>query len=168
MRDCCHSIEAHFESNRASNQLQELEQSGPAPETRALLSALTRAGVQGMSVLDIGAGLGVIAEQLLLAGARHATLVDISRVYLDAAAQRLAAQGLADRAELRAGDLTELTDTVVPADVVTLDKVICCYPDMRALVRQSINKTRRFYGATYPRSRWIVHLAFWFENLLRI
>ena len=40
------------------------------------------------------------------------------------------------------------------ATIVTLDRVICCYPDMERLVRTSAEKARRLYGAVYPRERW--------------
>jgi len=40
---------------------------------------------------------------------------------------------------------------VAPADVVTLDRVICCYDDMPALVSRSAEKATRLYGAVYPR-----------------
>jgi magnesium-protoporphyrin O-methyltransferase len=56
-----------------------------------------------------------------------------------------------------------LGNSIAPADVVTLDKVICCYPDMLAPVRES----RRYYAATCPRERWLAQLAFWFENVVR-
>jgi hypothetical protein len=37
------------------------------------------------------------------------------------------------------------------ADVVTLDRVICCFDDMDALVSRSGRKAGRFYGTVYPR-----------------
>jgi len=36
---------------------------------------------------------------------------------------------------------------------VTLDRVICCYPDMEALVAASAGKARQVYGAVFPRER---------------
>ncbi|HJR68333.1 MAG TPA: hypothetical protein VJ802_18025 [Gemmatimonadaceae bacterium] len=51
------------------------------------------------------------------------------------------------------GDFVALADTVPAADVVTLDRVICCYPDMEALVAASAGKARRLYGAVFPRER---------------
>jgi magnesium-protoporphyrin O-methyltransferase len=34
---------------------------------------------------------------------------------------------------------------------VTLDRVICCYPDMERLVAASAAKAQRLYGAVFPR-----------------
>lgn len=42
------------------------------------------------------------------------------------------------------------------ADIVTLDRVVCCYPDMDRLVALSAEKARRLYGVVYPRdSLWM-------------
>jgi len=49
------------------------------------------------------------------------------------------------------GDFTEVADRVEPATVVTLDKVICCYPDMVTLVRASARKATALYGIVVPR-----------------
>jgi magnesium-protoporphyrin O-methyltransferase len=167
MRNCCQAIDAHFERRKVAGKLQQLELHGPPAETRLLLAALTQAGVRGLTVLDIGAGAGLVADQLLKAGATHATLVDISAAYLEAARRRLAASGFADRSALHQGDLTALGAALASADVVTLDKVICCYPDMNALVRESALKARRFYAASYPRERRLLRLLFWIENTVR-
>jgi magnesium-protoporphyrin O-methyltransferase len=49
------------------------------------------------------------------------------------------------------GDFVAMANDVPDADVVTLDRVICCYPDVDVLVSRSAAKTRRVYGAVYPR-----------------
>ena len=65
-------------------------------------------------------------------------------------------QGVADRVTYLTGDFVELAGQVEPADVVALDRVVCCYPDMRALVRLSAERARRRYGLVYPRDAgWI-------------
>ena len=59
-----------------------------------------------------------------------------------------------------------VADSVEPATVVTLDKVICCYPDMVTLVRASARKATALYGIVVPRdTAWVrasVGLANWF------
>ncbi len=167
MRDCCQAIDAHFADQKARGLVASLERNGPPAETRLLLNGLINARVEGLSVLDIGSGIGVVAEQLLTAGARHAVLVDISKAYLETAARRLGNLGIAGRAEFRRGDIIELADELADADIVVLDKVICCYPDASALVQCSARKSIRFIAASYPRERWLVRLSIGFENLMR-
>ncbi|HKF85248.1 MAG TPA: hypothetical protein VKB30_05635, partial [Candidatus Limnocylindrales bacterium] len=43
-----------------------------------------------------------------------------------------------------AGDL-------LPADIVVLDRVVCCYPDMAGLVAVAAGHTRRRLGLVLPR-----------------
>jgi len=122
---------------------------------------------RGYDVLDIGAGLGVVAERLLADGADRATLVDASIAYQAAARRRLTEGGLAERVTLKCGDFLELANQLEPADIVTLDKVICCYPDMRRLVEESARRARKLYAASYPRDNWLTRLAIGYENLAR-
>ena len=35
-------------------------------------------------------------------------------------------------------------------DILTLDRVICCYPDMQKLVGLSAKRARKLYGLIYP------------------
>lgn len=51
------------------------------------------------------------------------------------------------------------------ADIVTLDRVICCYADVETLVTRSAGKARRVYGLVFPRDVWWEKLALYVENL---
>ncbi len=66
------------------------------------------------------------------------------------------------------GNLVDLSKHIPQADIVTLDRVICCYDDMQALVRLSSVLTRRLYGVVYPRDTWwakvgsaVVNFLYW-------
>jgi magnesium-protoporphyrin O-methyltransferase len=166
MPECC-AINAHFTSEKARSQLEELKRKGPPEETRLLANALADAGAAGCTILDVGAGIGIVTERLLASGAVRGVLVEASTAYLDAAAGYAAERGFSDRLDFRHGDFVEIATTVASADIVALDKVICCYPEMRALVEQSAARAERLLGATYPRDNWFVRTAIWFENLVR-
>ncbi|MGH7554713.1 MAG: class I SAM-dependent methyltransferase [Longimicrobiales bacterium] len=166
MRECC-AIDAHFTSDKARSQREELERNGPPEETRLLAEALADAGAAGCTILDVGAGIGIVTERLLASGARSGVLVEASSAYLDAAARYAAQRGLSDRLDFRHGDFVEIAATVASADIVALDKVICCYPEMRALVEQSAARAKWLLGATYPRDNWLVRTVIGFENLVR-
>lgn len=167
MSACCRAIDDHFDAAKVQSQVADLAKNGPARETTLLIEQVQARASRGYDVLDIGAGLGVVAERLLAAGARRATLVDVSMSYHAAAQRRMADSGLAERVTLKCGDFLALADQLEPADIVTLDKVICCYSDMQRLVDQSARKARRLYAASYPRDNWLVRLAIGFENLTR-
>jgi magnesium-protoporphyrin O-methyltransferase len=156
MVDCCRreGIERLFGEKTARRDLRRLRRRGPARTTRLLVDALRAEGVAGGSVLDVGGGVGAVHNELLDSGASTAVQVDIAPAYLDAARDEAARRGHADRVRFVRGDFVELAAAVDQADVVTLDRVICCYPEMERLVARSAEKSRRLYGAVFPRDTW--------------
>jgi magnesium-protoporphyrin O-methyltransferase len=118
------------------------------------------------TLLDIGAGVGAVHHELLGAGIARAVHVDASTAHLAAAREESTQRGYADRVDFVHGDFVSLATTIPSADVVTLDKVICCYPDMERLVRLAAEKAGRFWGAAYPRRAWWVSAGFGVANLL--
>ncbi len=131
-----------------------------------LLDALRAAGVKGATLLDIGGGIGAIQLELLGAGLTSATDVDASTAYLAVARQESARRGYGDRVTYQHGNFVDLAPTIAPADIVTLDRVICCYHDMRGLVGTSAAKARRLYGLVYPRDIWGTRAIFSVANVV--
>jgi hypothetical protein len=162
---CCQGVEDVFGEKTARHDLRRYRKRGPSKPTRILLRALEREGVEHATVLDIGGGVGAIQQELLDAGAERATSVEASAAYLRAARDEAERRGRTDRISYQAGDFVELADRVEPADVVTLDRVICCYPDMEALVGRSADRAQRLYGLVYPRDTWWVAVGFGCMNL---
>lgn len=64
------------------------------------------------------------------------------------------------------GNFVDIAATLPSADIVTLDRVICCYHDMPTLVDQSSAKATRLYGLVYPRDTWWVRAGVGAENAL--
>jgi hypothetical protein len=154
-QSCCKpDYDAFFDEGMARRELEDYRQKGARGETRKLIEALVAEGVEGATLLDIGGGVGIIQHELLAAGAVSSVDVDASQPYLAAARLEAERRGYGDRAEHRHGDFVELADEVEPAAVVTLDRVICCYADMPALVASSVAHARRLYGLVYPVDRW--------------
>jgi len=110
--------------------------------------------VEGATLLDIGGGVGAVSNELLRSGVARATVVDASPVYLRAAQGEAERQGHRQQITYYAGDFVEVAPRLPSADIVTLDRVICCYDEMEALVSASAARAERLYGAVYPRDRW--------------
>ncbi|HKW48476.1 MAG TPA: methyltransferase domain-containing protein [Gemmatimonadaceae bacterium] len=147
--------------------LRRYHRNGPDKTTRVLLDALKAEKVAGLSVLDIGAGIGVVQHELLAAGAASALHVDATSSNIRAAREEATRQGHADRVAFLQGDFVALAPDVREADVVTLDRVICCYPNMEQLVAASASRARRLYGAVFPRERWFGKAFVATENFFR-
>lgn len=162
----CQGIEREFSQSEATNKLKAYRERGPAETTRLLIEALTARGVEDQTVLDIGGGVGAVQYGLLRAGARNVTDVEASSAYLRAAQEEAQRQGLSDSIRYAHGNFVELAVEIPPTDIVTLDRVICCYHDMPALVGLSAARALKTYGLVYPRDSWWVRLGTWIENLM--
>jgi magnesium-protoporphyrin O-methyltransferase len=168
MSACCNAgLELQFDAGHAEQQLAGFRRNGPPKETRLLIAALRDAGVRDATVLDIGGGIGAVQDGLLREGARSVLSIDGSTAYRRAAEALAEERGYRDRVEYRVGDFVALAEGVPGADVVTLDKVICCYPDMERLVTRSADRTRRLWGAVYPRDTRLARVITRLQNAIR-
>jgi magnesium-protoporphyrin O-methyltransferase len=161
----CDSFTDIFDEGTARDDIERYRSEGPDGTTRLLLDMIRSAGVADATLLDIGAGVGVIDHELLADGVRRAVLVDGSPAYESAARDEAAARGTVDRMSYVVGDFVHVADRVEAADVVTLDRVVCCYPSVDALVRASIRKATRLYGLVLPRDRVVIRIGLGLLNV---
>ena len=161
----CRSADKIFDQRTAERDLKAYRAHGPGTTTRLLTGALKAAGVADRTLLDIGGGIGAIQHALLKDGARSAIAIDASSAYLHAAKQEAERQGHADRIIYQQGDFVALAPQLPQTDIVTLEKVICCYPDMRALVGLSSARADKLYGVVFPRDTWWMRLGGLVVNL---
>jgi magnesium-protoporphyrin O-methyltransferase len=167
--NCCRPASAWdvmFDVKQARHDLKQFRRNGPEPTTRALINLLRARDVGSATLLDIGGGVGAIHHELLDTGATSAVHADASSSYIGVAREEAERRGHADRVEFVYGDFVANAATIGAADVVTLDRVICCYADMPALVSASASRARKLYGAVFPRNRWYLRLAFRVINWL--
>jgi SAM-dependent methyltransferase len=148
-----------YDERRAASDLKRYREKGPRPWTTTLIESLKAEGVEGAALLDIGGGVGGIVHELLAAGAASATCVDASAAYLATAKAESERRGHGERVTYLHGDFVELAESIAPADIVTLDRVINVYPDWQRLIELSGARARRLYGLVYPRDRRFVKLV---------
>ncbi|RZI41727.1 class I SAM-dependent methyltransferase [Herbaspirillum sp. HC18] len=167
MNCCSHCVDAEslFGQRIAQRELRRYRKNGPRRTTKLLLHAIGPLRSETTALLDIGSGIGVIPHELLAFGLAHATVVDASAPYLSVSESEAARRGHRARLTYRHGDFVDLAGALASADIVTLDRVICCYPDMEKLVEASIAKARHTYGLVYPRERWITRIGAALVNL---
>ena len=161
----CQGVEEVFSQRYVTKELSRYRAKGPDKTTRMLIEAIKDASVAGETLLDIGGGLGAVQHGLLDVGLEHATDVDASTAYLNAAKAEAKRRGLADRVSYQHGNFVDMAEQVEPADIVTLDRVICCYPEMEKLVSLSAERARKVYGLVYPRDSWWIRLGLALGNL---
>jgi ubiquinone/menaquinone biosynthesis C-methylase UbiE len=155
----CQGIEELFNDPLVLKELAQYRMKGPPKTTRWMVDSIKTKGVSGMRLLDIGGGVGAVQHALIEAGVKEATDVDASKAYIQAAGEEAKRRGIAERIHLRHGNFIDIAPEITPVDIVTLDRVVCCYPDMENLVELSAARATKLYGLVYPRDAWWVKLG---------
>jgi 2-polyprenyl-3-methyl-5-hydroxy-6-metoxy-1,4-benzoquinol methylase len=165
MAGCCNSIDYRrlFSRKYASRDARRYRERGLGATSRALVDLA--GDVEGATVLDVGGGIGAIELELLAAGAERATNVELSGGYEEAASALLTERGLSDRVDRRVADFVSEGDAVEPHDVVVLHRVVCCYPDVDALVGAAAEHARKCLVLTYPQEHLLMRLGLRVINL---
>lgn len=156
----------HFDEHRVRKELEAYRKAGPAVTTRGLLNLLAMEPPPE-TLLDIGAGLGVLAVGMLKAGANHAICVDLSPAAIAVSREEAERQAIAARIDWLEGDFVAIAASVPPADLVVLDRVVCCYPAYAPLLEQAAAHSRRRLAISFPRASWWVRLGVGIENAWR-
>jgi len=162
MRYC--AAERQFDRKVAERDLRRYRRRGADASTKLLLTELRRWPLQGASLLDVGGGIGVIDMELADSGVSAATVVEASPAYFEAARSAIEICYGSRPTQFVVGDFAAVAPTLPDADVVTLDRVVCCYPNAEDLLRTAAHRARRLIAYTYPRDRWYVRLFIAFEN----
>jgi SAM-dependent methyltransferase len=156
---CCHARSTgRFFSFFARRSRKRYKRKGFEASQKQLIVGLEQIGYRDASVLEIGCGVGHLHQTLLEQGAHSAIGIDLAPKMLAEARDSAKQRRLSERVHYIEGDFMTL-DGIENADIVLLDKVVCCYPDARGLVEKSLAKTQRIYGLTYPRDRWFIRLG---------
>ena len=148
-----------FSTKDAEADLERYRRQGADGTTRALIDAIKGQRIDGASLLDVGGGIGAIQLELLAAGLGTSASVDASEAYIEVARAEATRRGFGERATHRLGSLGEVAEEVAPADIVTLDRVVCCSADLPALLGTAVDRARRMVGLVYPRPTWWNRLA---------
>ncbi|HEX7195323.1 MAG TPA: methyltransferase domain-containing protein [Candidatus Limnocylindria bacterium] len=163
---CCKpDYDAAFDARTARRQATKYRRRGARGSTRRLIEGIKRSGIRESSVLDVGGGVGIVGLELLAAGAASVTEVDASGPYIAVARHEAARAGWADRTLHIHGDFVELAAEIEAADVVALDRVVCCYGDWRAMIDRSTEHAARSIGLVFPNDRWWLRAGIGLGNL---
>ena len=155
----CEGIETKFDRGRGPADLETCHKTGPKASTQILIDILKESLEGNMTLLDIGGGIGDIQHALLSAGVKESINCEASTAYINACKEEAQGHGYADRITHIKGDFVDVVGGIPEADIVTLDRVICCYHDMPDLVNKSLAKARKFYGIVIPIDKWWVKLS---------
>lgn len=171
MSACCSAFQCaadhQFNDKKAIEELKRYRTKGPGPTTRLLQQGLEQAGPLSGTLLDIGSGIGSLTFGLLERRVRHAVAVDASSAYNGIARQEAERLGRADAVDFVHADFVSVASTLPAATLVTLDRVVCCYPSYEALLNAALDHAEEWLALSYPRDVWYVRLGVMLENAQR-
>lgn len=133
---------------------------------RAIVEMVARGGVQGVTVLEIGGGVGEIQLELLRRGAASATNLELSPAYEAEAAALIEEGGFGGRVRRRLVDIATDPAGVEPADVVVLHRVVCCYPDVARLLGAAADHARTRLVFSHPPRNAVSRAVVATQNLM--
>lgn len=111
---------------------------GTHPTTVLVLEALEKMVHPDTTVFDVGTGSGILAMTAAKLGAKSIKAVDIDGVAVRTAMENIAKAGLADRIEVKQGDLLHGTDgkaDVIVANILA-DIIILLLPDIPGKLKE--------------------------------
>jgi magnesium-protoporphyrin O-methyltransferase len=128
--------------------LKDYRKKGLGDTAVAIADAITKDGFSGSSVLEVGCGFGGLTLELIRRGASSAVGLDLSPKMIQLANTLAAEYGLSSSVSFQLGDGAVVQ--LKKSDVVILDTVLCCYPDVKSLVDNSSSSARRCYAISIP------------------
>jgi len=146
---CC-GADQLFDLKGARKEMKKYRKKGPGKSTNKLLEKFNKTDIPGKSLLDIGGGIGAIQWYFQKHQANKTTDIDASRGYLEVASQFAKKNGWEKKSTFIFGDITNFEEKITPHDYVTLDKVICCYPDYQSLLTTATKLCKDTLGLTFP------------------
>ena len=154
-----------FTAAKAAKELQAYRRGRLVATTRLLRDAIVQTGMNHGTLLDIGGGVGALTFELLDRGLKGAVIADASAAYVTAAREEAVRRNRAPVVEVVHGDILELP--LVRASVVTLDRVVCCYPSYEPMLEHAVRRAENVVALSYPHDRWYVRGFTWIENSSR-
>ena len=165
---CCsfeNSVDRQFGKKNARRQLRRYHRRGVGGTASMLLEGLAKARLTEGTVLDVGAGIGSLTFELLEQGVRSAVVVEASAAYADVVASEAARRGRASAVRVVRGDFLQVAGDVPSAGIVTLDRVVCCYPRYAELLATAAGRAEHGFAFSYPRERWYMRATMALANV---
>jgi magnesium-protoporphyrin O-methyltransferase len=168
MPSCCYDDEygEMFSSREAARTALQFRRRGLRGTAAELADAVLALAPEGSSLIEAGGGAGQIQIALLETGAVAKSLnVELSESWEEAGLALIREHGLEERVERRIGDFVDQAESLPAADVVILHRVVCCYPDWKALLATASGRAKEVVGMTIPAYRWWNRLMVGLVNL---
>ena len=161
MPSCCRSgvCEQVFKPRYARKSLQRYRRKGLDAIEQGMVAGVPAEELNGARVLEIGGGVGTIQAELLVAGADRGEIVELVSAYEPYARELAHEKGIEGRSTFRVADILAEPEAVQPADIVVLNRVVCCSPDGVRLTAVAARHAERMLLLSFPRDRFVVRVV---------
>ncbi len=173
MDDCCspeiiNDLDQHFDKERAEDDALEYSENGLNARGEKMLAYLDSQSVGLKSALDIGCGSGGLHHELLLRNlVKEVQAIDASSAFLDAALSNAQEMGIAEKIDYKHADFALHPEEADKADLMLMDRVICCYPELDGLLAPAIQKSKRYAVISYPKDGLFTRLYFAWKSIVK-
>jgi len=148
--DHCCGADRFFDLESAKKEMKKYKRNGPKKSTKLLISSLDIYDKDNKTLLDIGGGIGSIQWDFLKHHDTKTTHVDASGGYLNIAKSFAIEMQYEARAKFIKDDIVDAAPQIDEHDFVTMDKVICCYPEYKVLLENALSKCKSVFALSYP------------------
>jgi len=163
----CKEADTVFKPWMVNPALKRYRKKGPDKVTQIIIDTLKKKNLKKETLTDVGAGIGVIHHELLENGVVKANHVDASENFLKLAKQETERKNHTNKVTFYKADFVNLGPELPRAGIVTLDKVVCCYPDVTALLQHAGNKATRVIAMSFPKENLFFKTFVLFSNFSR-
>ena len=154
IKEHCCGADQFFDKKTAKKQYKSYLKKGPSRVTKKLIGQLEKTNT-GESLIDVGGGIGAIQWWFLNHGGEQTFGVDASSGYLNLAQEHASKNNLKENTHFMMGDFTDKAEELPKANHVTLDKVICCYPNFEAILNLACKKATNTVSLSFPMDGFI-------------
>ncbi len=157
IKEHCCGADMFFNKKTAAKEFRNYQKKGPSRVTAKIIQQLEGQDVEGKSMVDVGGGIGALQWWFLQQGGKQTTDIDASSGYLKQAEDFAKENGWQDRTHFFMGDCTDIYDQIASPDYITLDKVVCCYPNYKEILESTCKKSTGHVSLSYPMDGVIAH-----------
>jgi 2-polyprenyl-3-methyl-5-hydroxy-6-metoxy-1,4-benzoquinol methylase len=160
MSGCCPSGTDACFSKSAGHYARRYRRRGLDRAQKELRKGLLADGVLGKSLLDVGCGVGGLLFELMKDGGSSGVGIDLSEGMIGKASAIARDRGVAGQVRFQVGDFAAMEGNVPKADIVVMDKVLCCYPEPGALLARVAATGAGTLAVSYPRDGVLSRFSF--------
>lgn len=155
IKEHCCGADLFFDQKKSGKLYKNYLIKGPSRVTAKMIKQLEKQEIAGKSMVDIGGGIGALQWWFLENGGNKTVDIDASSGYLKQAENHAISKGWESNAQFLLGDCLDVYPQIKYADFITLDKVVCCYPNYKEILEASCDKATEAVSLSYPMDGFI-------------